>query len=129
MQTRTSSRAISAVTVVFGCVLATSACAGSEASGSVDLVDGVEIDVDAFDNTFRPEDVIVQPGTVVVWTNKGRTKHNVLPVDNEDFRVEAEQFGPDAIYRHRFNEPGEYAYYCSLHGTSTKGMVGTVIVE
>jgi plastocyanin len=104
-------------------------CAGSDASGSVDMVDGVEVDVDAVDNSFRPEELTVAPGTEVVWINKGRNDHDVLPVDEGDFGVEAEQFGPDATYRHRFTEPGEYAYYCSLHGTTTKGMVGKVIVR
>jgi plastocyanin len=27
-----------------------------------------------------------------------------------------------------FDEPGEYPYYCSLHGTTTKGMVGAIRV-
>ena len=26
------------------------------------------------------------------------------------------------------DEPGEYAYYCSIHGTKTAGMTGTVTV-
>ncbi len=30
--------------------------------------------------------------------------------------------------RSAFDEPGEYAYYCTLHGTETAGMVGTIRV-
>lgn len=121
-------RARPIVVLVVSGLVAMAGCAGSQASESVALVEGVVVDVDAFDNTFRPEQVAVAPGTEVVWTNKGRNEHNILPVDDSEFRVEAEQFGPDATYRYRFTEPGEYAYYCSLHGTAKKGMVGTVIV-
>jgi plastocyanin len=109
-------------------LLLVAGCAGSGASGSPELVDGVVVEVDALDNTFRADEITVAPGTEVAWTNKGRNEHNILPVDDGEFRVDAAQFGPDATYRYRFTEPGTYAYYCSLHGTSTKGMIGTVIV-
>ena len=117
-----------AVVVVCG-VLATVACNGSGASEPVALVDGVQVRVDAIDNTFRAAEVTVAPGTEVVWTNKGRNAHNVVPVDDVTFGVDVDAFGPDATYGHRFTEPGEYAYYCSLHGTDTKGMVGAVVVR
>ena len=31
-------------------------------------------------------------------------------------------------YEHTFSEPGVYHYYCSIHGTTTAGMVGSVTV-
>ena len=71
----------------------------------------------------------VDAGTEVVWTNDGRNDHNVLPVeDSAGWGVEADSFGPDAEYRHRFVEPGTYRYYCSLHGTTDKGMIGSIVV-
>jgi plastocyanin len=27
-----------------------------------------------------------------------------------------------------FTEPGEYPYHCTIHGTTTVGMIGTVVV-
>ena len=84
--------------------------------------------VDAIDNTFRPESIEVPAGTEVEWTNVGRSSHDVLPVDEDDWGAPAGSFEPDDVYRHRFVEPGTYAYYCSLHGTTTQGMVGTVVV-
>lgn len=122
-----SFRVPSIVVAVVSTLLAGAGCA-SDASGSVELVDGVVVEVDALDNSFRPDEITVAPGTEVVWTNKGRNEHDILPVDDAEFRVDADQFGPDATYRYRFTEPGEYAYYCSLHGTARKGMVGAVIV-
>ena len=107
--------------------LALAAC-GDDGEAAVELVEGVEVEVSAIDNTFRPETIEVEAGTEVVWTNDGRNDHNVLPVEGDDWGVEAEDFAPDDEYRHRFTEPGTYPYYCSLHGTTTKGMVGTVVV-
>jgi plastocyanin len=100
---------------------------GSDAT-SASLVEGVEVGVSAIDNTFRPGKVEVAAGTEVVWTNDGRNDHNVVPVDDADWGVAVESFVPDAEHRHRFTEPGTYDYYCSLHGTPTKGMVGTITV-
>ena len=94
----------------------------------VNLVEGVVEPVDVIDNTFRPGEIEVAPGTEVEWTNKGRNDHNVLPVEGEEWGVEVDDFAPGDVFRHRFTEPGTYAYYCSLHATTTKGMVGTVVV-
>lgn len=107
--------------------LALGAC-GDDAEVAVELVEGVEVAVSAIDNTFRPETIEVAAGTEVVWTNDGRNDHNVLPVEGDDWGVEVDGFAPGDEYRHRFTEPGTYPYYCSLHGTTTKGMVGTVVV-
>lgn len=118
--------------VVVACVVlvATSAllasCSGS--GDTTELVEGVEVTVDAIDNSFRPEALTVAPGTEVLWTNRGRNDHDIVPVDDDGFGVDAEQFGPGATYRYRFTEPGEYPYYCSLHGTKTRGMVGKIVV-
>jgi plastocyanin len=102
------------------------ACGGDGDAAPV-LVDD-EVAVQALDNTFRPEEITVAAGTEVVWTNDGRSVHNVLPVEGDDWGVEADDFGPDAVYGHRFTEPGTHRYYCSLHGTTTAGMVGVVEV-
>lgn len=96
--------------------------------GPVTLVEGVSIDVQAIDNTFRPEEVEVAAGTEVVWVNDGRNEHNVLPVEGDGWGVEAAAFAPGDEYSHRFTAPGTYGYYCSLHGTTTKGMIGTIVV-
>jgi plastocyanin len=101
---------------------------GDDGGQQVTLVEGVIEDIDAIDNTFRPETVEVAAGTEVHWTNRGRNEHNVLPVDGDEWGVEAETFAPEDEYTHRFTEPGTYAYYCSLHGTTTQGMVGEIVV-
>ena len=100
----------------------------AEPSPDVSLVDTVTV-VGVIDNTFRPGRIDVAAGTTVEWTNGGRNDHNVLPVDTFGWGVEVEDFAPRDVYRHRFTAPGIYAYYCSLHGTATKGMGGTIVVS
>lgn len=90
---------------------------------------GDEVRVASLDNSFRPETVEVAPGTEVVWTNQGRHDHDVVPVDDDaDWGVGLEDFGPGEEYRHVFTEPGEHRYYCTIHATHDRGMIGTVIV-
>jgi plastocyanin len=84
--------------------------------------------VNALDNSFMPENIQVKAGTEVVWTNKGRNEHNALHVDGDDWGVEVDDFQPGDVYSHTFDEPGVYRYYCSIHGSTDAGMIGTVVV-
>jgi plastocyanin len=116
------------------------ACGGDDAGGlasegddpavpeDVVVVEGTSAEVTALDNTFRAADIEVQPGTTVTWENKGRNDHDVLPVEGDAWGVEVEGFGPGDAYSTTFDEPGVYRYYCSIHGTTDEGMVGTVVV-
>jgi plastocyanin len=117
--------------VIGMCALMASGCGGE--AGSSDAATVVEAGEDAIvevlDNTFRPEAISVASNTEVVWTNKGRNDHDIAPVDGEDWGIAADRFGPDAAYSYRFTEPGRYTYYCTLHGTKTRGMIGAVVVR
>ena len=101
---------------------------GGDVPDDVVEMDGTEVEVDSLDNTFRVQNIQVAPGATVVWTNVGRNDHDVLPVEGDDWGAEVEDFGPGDVYEHTFDEPGVYPYYCSIHGTTTAGMVGTVVV-
>src|SRR3546814_18672411 len=92
------------------------------------LFRSVEVGVSAIDNTFRPEEIEIEAGTEVVWTNDGRNDHNVLPIEGDEWGVEVDDFAPDGVYRHRLPATGPYSYYCSLPGTSSKAKVGTTAV-
>jgi len=108
--------------------------ADADGGGDLPAVDGAvvmagdEVAVTSLDNTFRAPAIEVRPGTTVVWTNKGRNEHDVLPAGGDGWGVEVEDFQPGDVYRHTFDEPGTYHYYCSIHGTTTEGMVGAVVV-
>lgn len=94
-----------------------------------DLTDTDEAEVDALDNTFKAEYVEVSPGTPITFRNDGRNVHNVIPASEGEFvPVEADDFEPGAESTITFEQPGDYAYYCSLHGTVDKGMTGAVRV-
>ena len=99
-----------------------------EPPDDVVVIDGTAATVQSLDNTFRAPDIQVEPGTTVTWTNDGRNEHDVLPVDGDAWGVEVEGFQPGDAYEHTFTEPGVYDYYCSIHGTTSAGMVGSVTV-
>src|SRR3954465_12976150 len=87
------------------------------------------------DNRFVPENIRVNPGQTVRWTNQGRNPHDILSASPETteyapkFGVQPEQFAPQGgTYEFKFTKPGVYLYYCSLHGTPDQGMVGAIIV-
>ena len=60
---------------------------------------------------------------------RGRNEHDVIPSDaDQQWGAENEVFHPGATYSHVFDTPGTFAYFCSIHGTATAGMLGTVVV-
>ncbi|CAN5624627.1 hypothetical protein BH23ACT3_BH23ACT3_02830 [soil metagenome] len=89
---------------------------------------GQSVRVQSLDNTFRPDTVEITAGTEVVFTNDGRNDHDVIASDGAAWGVVAEMFAPGNEYRHVFTLPGEYPYYCSIHGTADFGMIGTIVV-
>lgn len=96
----------------------------------VTLVEGVTVTIAAEDNQFVPADLEVAAGTEVVFDNVGRNEHNVVPVDDDRsaIRVDTADLEPGAQAARRLTELGSYRYYCTIHGTETAGMVGTVTV-
>ena len=87
------------------------------------------IEVTTLDNTFVEEQVNVAVGTEVVWKNGGRNDHDIVPVvEGAGWGVGTDGFHPGDAYSYVFTEPGEYPYYCTIHGTADVGMTGTIIV-
>jgi len=90
---------------------------------------GVVVPVIALDNSFRPQTLEVHVGDTVSWENRGNNDHDVLSVEGGAWGVQVTGFAPGAVYTHVFTEPGEYSYYCSIHGSEHAGMVGTITVK
>ena len=109
--------------------LSTSGGSDGSIPDDVVVIDTDPAEVTALDNSFRPEGIEVAAGTEVVWTNKGRNEHNILHVDGNDWGVEVDDFQPGAVYSHTFDQAGVYRYYCSIHGTTDAGMIGTIVVS
>jgi len=108
------------------------ACSASEPAEVAQTGAGTVVEVIAVDNTFKPEVIEIEPGTEVVWVNRGRNNHDVVPTnasDDKDWGIALGDFTPGESYSRVFTEPGEYPYYCTAHGTQTRGMVGKVVVR
>jgi plastocyanin len=136
-------RTATAVLVVMVPAVSLAACGGDSDSGSgsgttVDVPASKfesqtgkrSVGIDAADNTFEASYVTVSTGTKVTWENVGRNAHNVVPVNKDEFTgVTTSDFGPGQVYSETFDHPGDYPYYCSLHGTKNlNGMSGVIRV-
>lgn len=117
------------VCVVLAVTLVVGGCGSDSGSGAA-APNGEVVTVDAVDNSFKPESVTIEAGTEVVWDNRGRNEHNIIPEDESaPWKVEADAFQPGQTARYTFTEPGTYAYYCSIHGNIDVGMPGVIIVK
>jgi len=79
-----------------------------------------DVTIDNF--TFTPGAVTVKRGTEVTWTNRDDIPHTV---DSTDGKFRSNALDTDDTFRFRFNEPGEYPYYCRIHPK----MTGSVVVQ
>ncbi len=79
-------------------------------------------------NRFEPANVTVPAGTTVTWTWVGGF-HDVTPTGDPQFPASGASVGPPQSFSHTFNTPGTYLYYCSVHGSPTSGMRGTIVVQ
>ena len=95
----------------------------------VDETGKAEVAVTVRDNVFVAPYTEVSAGTKVTFTNAGQQPHNVTPVDADEFTaIPTKDMQPKDSGTVTFDEPGDYSYYCTLHGTPSKGMIGTVRV-
>ena len=70
---------------------------------------------------FEPKTIEIEAGETVTWTNDDNFTHTVQVEGQEDHRV-----GRGESVEITFDEPGSYAYVCTLH---RQDMDGTVIVK
>lgn len=78
-----------------------------------------EVSIQGF--RFVPQQLQVQAGTTVVWTNSDQAGHTVTagPADEPDGRFDSGVLGQDQSFEQRFDESGTYAYFCNLHPRMT----------
>lgn len=78
------------------------------------------------DNRFVPQEVRIDPGDSVVWTNQGARIHDVR---SDDGAFRSGDMEPGDTFSHTFTEEGYYYYHCTYHGAAGRvGMWGVVIV-
>jgi plastocyanin len=141
MRRRPTRRRAFLATAGTAATLATAGCLGLGPTSD-------DYDVGMTAQAFRPRTVTVSVGDRVVWKNTSTRAHSVtaygggIPTEADFFATggfdseEAARRAWDGqrgaitsgqTFAHRFDTPGEYAYFCIPHETA--GMVGTVVVE
>jgi len=85
-------------------------------------IDGplAQTDIDNF--TFTPQEITITRGATVTWVNDDDIPHAIAASDKA-FRSKA--MDTEEKFSFKFNEPGTYEYFCSLH----PHMQGKVIVK
>jgi 3',5'-cyclic-AMP phosphodiesterase len=78
-----------------------------------------EILLDNF--SFAPAVASVPVGTTITWTNRDDVPHNVVSTEQT---FKSPVLDTDEQFAHRFDAPGTYQYFCSLHPR----MTGRVVV-
>ena len=88
---------------------------------------GGEVEVKTF--IFRPDPIRIEAGSDVTWKNLDGAAHTVTSGrrSKPDGRFDERLSAGGGTVTQRFEEPGTYDYFCSLHSGS--GMAGKVIVE
>jgi plastocyanin len=99
---------------------------GPEAGG-----ERVEVVVELL--AFEPEVLEVEAGTTVVWEQRDTPAHTIVSGTVEDAAggvtqqpdgtFESDELATDESFEHRFEEPGTYPYFCSLHPATMRGEV------
>lgn len=91
------------------------------------------------DVKFDPAEIVIKPGTKVVWTNEDAFEHDVTSGKSyngreargmkqtkfPDGKFQSGLFGQNKSFAHTFTERGTFDYYCNIHPF----MVGKVIVK
>lgn len=94
----------------------------------VSALSSVAADVQALDNEFDPEELEIEAGREVNWTNNGEVLHNV-EFEDPDIGDLGDIDSGESV-SHRFENGGTYRYRCKYHATDFEsGMVGRVTVE
>lgn len=86
------------------------------------------IEVTARSFSFDPDEITVEAGEDVALVLTSKDVLHDLIIDDLDAHVTAGT-GKTAEGGLRADEPGRYAYYCSVPGHRTSGMEGTLVVE
>jgi len=78
---------------------------------------------------FSPAVDTVTAGATVTWTNQDGFNHTVTAIPGSADAFSSSAVASGGSFSHMFSTPGTYAYYCTIHGTPTSGMRGTIVVQ
>lgn len=119
---QTSFRALSSVVLVAGSLLA--GCGGDDtkdegaktpkaaASSSKPLSGEAPVRIINFE--FKPQKVVVKPGTEVTWTNEDTAIHDVK--DTSPLNTpKSKEMAKGETFSITYDSPGTYSYICGIH--------------
>ncbi len=81
-----------------------------------------QVTIDNF--AFAPQNLSVSAGTAVTWKNRDDIPHTVTDQARPK-EIRSPVLDTDDKYTRRFDAPGRFGYFCSLHAH----MQGTVVVR
>lgn len=97
----------------------------------IDSVGNADQAVEVVDDEFVRSEVVITAGETVAWGHFGENPHTVTADDNAfDSHPGCPGEGcmrQGDVFAVRFDEPGEYPYFCRVH--REQGMVGVVVVQ
>ena len=79
-------------------------------------------------NRFVPDNVVIAVGTTVTWSWVSGI-HDVTPTGTPAFSGSGNPVFAPHTFSQTFNTAGTYSYFCTVHGTPTAGMRGTIVVQ
>ena len=94
----------------------------------VDLRGREIVEIEIRDNVFDERFFRVDPATLIVFVNRGSNAHNVIAAAEGAFPEigrDALDEAPQALV---LDAPGDYPFFCSIHGTRTRGQTGYAVV-
>jgi len=77
-----------------------------------------DVVVDNF--SFAPAMTSVPAGTTITWTNRDDVPHNIVSTER---KFKSPVLDTDEQFLHRFDKPGTYNYFCSIHPKMTGQIV------
>ena len=121
---------LAAIVLVGSLLLMPAAGAQTEGQGVV-VVPTTEIRaVDVFlieDDYFEPKDAVVDPGTTLMWINRGQEQHTVT---SDDGQFDSGVLEPGDTFLTTVEGSGTLTYHCTLHPEMTGSItVGTSAAE
>lgn len=120
-----------ALTLALAGGLIFAACGDGGGSGG-ESVEGEDVVVEMYDNRFQYTEIEIPVGGTVTWVGAGRNPHNAVEANGvwstESVFGSLDQFeGDEAVMT--YDEPGEYAFFCTYHGSAKgDGMAGVLVV-
>lgn len=88
--------------------------------------DGIQAKITIAGESFSPSTITIQAGQPVCWSWSQPISHNVH-ADDDSFTSGAPS--STGNFQITFNTPGTYGFYCQVHGSTTGGMRGTIVVQ